>query len=120
MTERDYTTAVVQLFRLYGWLVYHPTPAPFPTGKRYATHFQGHRGFPDIVAVHPRQQRLIVAELKSRRGRYGEGQKRWLQAFRKTGKVEVYVWRMGKVSLKDIARILAQGGESDGRDSNPV
>lgn len=111
--EKGYTAQVVDLFRLYGWRVYHPLPALYPSGRGYATHFLGHVGFPDIVAVHPKQRRVIVAELKARRGRFGKGQAEWLDAFRAIGDpVEVYVWRDGETTLRDIAQVLARVSSS--------
>lgn len=116
--EKGYTEQVVDLFRLYGWMVYHPRPALYPSGRGYATHFLGHAGFPDIVAAHPKQGRVLVAELKARRGRFGKGQTEWLEAFRRAG-IEVYVWREGTVTLRDIAHIIARVPCSHDSDTLP-
>ena len=50
-------------------------------------------GFPDEVIVLPRTGRLIVAELKSEKGRVSKNQQRWLDAFATIPGAEVFVWR---------------------------
>ena len=47
-------------------------------------------GFPDLMLLKP--GRLIVAEVKSQKGRLTFAQEVWLEAFRETH-AEVYVWR---------------------------
>ena len=61
-------------------------------------------GFPDEVIVLPR--RLIVAELKSERGRVTPDQRRWLDAFGSLCFGEVYLWRPRHLLSGEIARIL--------------
>lgn len=53
-------------------------------------------GFPDLVLVHSRQQRLIFAELKKETGRQSNEQKLWeghLRVIRSAVPLEFYLWR---------------------------
>ena len=52
----------------------------------------GDPGFPDIVAAHVNDGRLIVVELKSDRGRFEPGQPEWLAAFRAAGVDTREIW----------------------------
>lgn len=89
MTEAAFQNQVIQLARMYGWLVQHSRPAQLPSGK-WATPIQGYAGFPDLVLAHPRG--VIFAELKSATGRIRPEQERWLETLMSAG-AEVYVWR---------------------------
>ena len=61
----------------------------------------GDVGFPDLVMV--RQDRLIMAELKSARGKTTLEQDLWLQAAKRAN-IEVYVWR--PAGIEQIEKIL--------------
>jgi hypothetical protein len=74
MSEADYLRRVVDTARLHGWLVTHFRPAPTRTG--WATPLQGHAGFPDLALA--RAGRVLLAELKTDRGRPTPDQRRWL------------------------------------------
>ena len=71
---------VIDLADLLGWLVYHTHDS-----RRSAA------GFPDLVFV--RGERLIVAELKTERGRVSNAQSAWLAALDAISGIETYVWR---------------------------
>jgi hypothetical protein len=88
-TERDLSTYVVELARLGGWkLRYHTyTSRGTSYGKPAAP------GFPDWVLVHPEQQRLLFAELKSDTGVIRPEQREWLDALSDVPGVEVFLWR---------------------------
>src|SRR6478672_4479793 len=89
MTERDFTTAMLEACRLFGWRSLHVRPAR--TDRGWRTPLQGDgRGWPDLFAV--RGNRAIAAELKSETGRLGPGQADWLAALELAG-VETYTWR---------------------------
>lgn len=88
-SEADFTTQVVELASLRGWLVTHSRPAM--TAKGYRTAIQGHKGFPDVVAC--RGGRLVVAELKSESGRFFAEQVAWLGRLDEVRGIEVYRWR---------------------------
>ena len=84
MTESDLLSAVRQLARLTGWRCYH---------TRYS--LGSDPGFPDLVMV--RLGRLVIAELKSDRGKLTPAQQEWLDDLaevegRTGGVVEVHLW----------------------------
>lgn len=88
--ERDFQRQIIDAARWLGWLVYHV--------------FDSRRdepGFPDIVMVHPRQRRVVFAELKSEAGRLRPEQLVWLGALMNCPGVECYVWRP-----RDIDRVM--------------
>lgn len=88
LTEREFTSAVIELARLFGWRVAHFRPAQ--TARGWRTPVQGDGiGFPDLTLV---RERLILAELKTKRGKLSEKQTEWLDALRAAG-VECHVWR---------------------------
>jgi len=68
---------------------------------RWLTAMSGDVGFPDLVMV--RQDRLIMAELKSARGKTTLEQDLWLQAAKRAN-IEVYVWR--PAGIEQIEKIL--------------
>jgi hypothetical protein len=94
-TEATFTRAVLQLAKLRGWRSAHFRPGRVMRGGRwtYETPIDGDaKGFPDLVLI--RGRRLLVAELKSGRGRTTPEQEQWLAAFRLAG-VEAFVWKPG-------------------------
>jgi hypothetical protein len=82
--EASFTTAVVELFRMSGWLVHHDR-------GEMRKHIQGDVGFPDIFAVNLRTKRAIAAELKMPKGTLSDYQVAWITALMET--VDTYVWR---------------------------
>lgn len=80
MSEDALKGYVMDLLTKTGWLIHHDRPARGQKEGEWRTHIEGHPGFPDIVAVHPDEGRLLIAELKSEKGRYRPGQKEWLEA----------------------------------------
>lgn len=101
-TEAGFTRAVVDLARLYGWLVNHQIP--LRTKRGWATGTQGDIGFPDIIAV--RTGRLVVAELKVKTAVRPE-QAAWLDRFRAVPGAEVFVWK--PADWDTITAVLAGG-----------
>ena len=88
-TEAEFLRQVLQLARICGWRSAHFRPARTATGWR--TPLQGDAaGFPDLVLI--RGPRLVVAEIKSERGRPTPEQSAWLAAFEGVG-VEAFLWR---------------------------
>jgi len=69
MTEAAFLKQVCAVAKLRGWLIYHAKPAQ--VGERWATHFQGDAGFPDLVLSHPTGG-LVFAELKAGRNKQSE------------------------------------------------
>jgi hypothetical protein len=93
-TEAGFTTAVIALARLHGWMVYHALPLRTKAGE-WRTGTQGDVGFPDVIAVKAaggRVGRLVVAELKVKTAVTPQ-QDIWLNRFATVPGVEVYVWR---------------------------
>lgn len=88
-TEAGFLEAVIALARLRGWKCFHPRPARTAAGWRTA--LQGDAGWPDLVLCRP--PRLIIAELKTERGRVTPEQDTWLQALALVPDVHVFVFR---------------------------
>src|SRR5262245_57483207 len=94
-SEEGFLQAVIDLAKLRGWLCHHSRPALSRRG-RWATHLAGDPGLPDLVLVRGATgsgaARLILAEIKSDKGRVSRVQHAWLTALRATA-AEVYLWR---------------------------
>jgi len=90
VTEAQLQAAVIELAQLCGWLVAHFRPARTQHGWRTPVSADG-AGFPDLVMV--RGDRLVVAELKAKRGRVSPDQQAWLAAFSQVPGIEVHLWR---------------------------
>jgi hypothetical protein len=88
MLEADFQKQIVNLAHLYGWKVQHSRPAMLPGGG-WATHGID-SGFPDLVLAHP-EKGVIIAELKSQKGRVSESQMEWILALR--SELRVHLWR---------------------------
>lgn len=88
-SEADFTAQVLELARIRGWRRAHFRPARTAKGWRTAVQGDG-VGFPDLVLI--RGSRLVVAELKTNRGRVRPEQSEWLAAFVTAG-AETYLWR---------------------------
>lgn len=83
-TEKAFQARVVRVARLLGWRQYHTYDA------RRSPH-----GWPDLVLLRVRGGvgRLIVAELKSERGRATKFQMDWIQELATVPGVEAHLWR---------------------------
>lgn len=81
-TEKQFEAAVVEYAKLTGWLVYHTRDSRGSVA-----------GFPDLMMV--RGDRLVVAELKTEKGRVSPAQQQWLDALALTchRALGVYLWR---------------------------
>ena len=93
VTEKEFQQQVVALARVCGWRTYYTHDSrrsPF--------------GFPDLCMVRP--PRLIMAELKSERGKLSPQQIEWLADLRCIYAVEVYLWRPS--DFDDIVAALAR------------
>lgn len=87
-TEAAFLRDVLALATLRGWRVSHQRPGR--TAKGWRTAIQGHAGFPDLLLV--RNGVLLVAELKTDRGRVSVAQAEWLNAFHAAG-IPGGIWR---------------------------
>jgi hypothetical protein len=90
LNERDWQKVVVNYARLGGWMYHHELPSQRAHG-RWTTHASGDAGFPDLVLMHPSGQ-VIIAELKTAKGKLSGAQEAWLKGLRDAG-LEVHVWR---------------------------
>ena len=102
ITEKEWTTTVIEIARLSRWLIHHSRPAWVRNG-RMVTALSGNSGLPDLVMVKP--PRLIIAELKTETGVVSEEQIRWLKAFADVPGVQVFVWRPS--DLEAVWRVLS-------------
>ncbi len=91
-TEKQWLGMVVDLAQTLGWEAYHPWLS-----------IHSPRGWPDLALCRP--PRLILAELKTEKGKLTVPQERWLELLRAVPGVEVYLWRPS--DLQDIALVLA-------------
>lgn len=80
--EVAYTRTVIEAAVRGHWLVHHDRPARSDKGWR--TPIQGHKGFPDIFAVHP-DGRCLAIELKVRPNKPSADQSSWLLVLRLAG-----------------------------------
>ncbi|MEE9401289.1 MAG: VRR-NUC domain-containing protein [Dehalococcoidia bacterium] len=90
MNEAELTTLVIDMAKTFGWLVHHQRPGRMADG-RWRSSIQGHKGFPDLVLVHPETGVLIFAELKSEKGRLRPEQKLWMHSL--AYGYSYYIWR---------------------------
>ncbi len=75
LSERDFTTKVIDRAKAMGWRVFHPRPARTAQGWRTAG--QGTpQGFPDLVLA--LDTLVLFVELKSQKGKLTDEQKDWL------------------------------------------
>lgn len=89
--EADLQRALVELAESYGWRVYHPpdnVPRADKSGRMYVQSIVP--GWPDLTLV--RVPELVIAELKSERGRLSDAQQAWLDDLAACG-IETYIWR---------------------------
>ena len=83
MSEDELLRCVMECARLFRWRTYH-------IRNSRAGIVQGDVGFPDIVAI--RDGSLLVAELKSDKGKLTQAQIDWLVDWAYAG-ARTYVWR---------------------------
>ena len=99
LSERDFTTQVIQLARVFGWRTAHFRPAMTKRG-RWVTPVQGDgAGFPDLLLL--RAGRRIMAELKAAKGRVTPEQDAWLVAAKAAG-FETYVWKPSDIEQIEV------------------
>lgn len=89
LLEKDWQKQVIDLARILKWRVAHFRPAMTKHGWVTPVAADG-KGFPDLLLT--RDDRLVVAELKSDTGKLAVDQTIWLAAFEAAG-AETYIWR---------------------------
>jgi hypothetical protein len=88
-TEAQYQDTLTAYADAQGWRWTHFRAAK--TDKGFRTPLSGSPGFVDLVLV--RGDRLIMAELKSQKGKMSEDQWEWARALAQVPGVEYYQWR---------------------------
>jgi len=91
-TEKQFLEQVIDAARTLGWEPYHPW---------LSIHSQS--GWPDLALVRP--PRLILAELKSQKGKLRESQIHWLDLLGRCEGFEVYLWRPADMAA-EILQVL--------------
>lgn len=93
-SEAEFQDSVLELAHKLGWeLTYHTYDSRRST-----------EGFPDLVLCRPRDERLVIAELKRIDGRVTPAQRAWLDALGAARYKDVRVWR--PTDWDDIQRLL--------------
>ena len=94
MKEEYLQQQIIDLAHLHHWRVAHFRTARIQRkdgSVYYATPVQADgEGFPDLVLL--KGNRVIVAEIKSEKGKLSDAQRDWLSAWEMT-EADVYVWR---------------------------
>jgi len=93
-SETQFQLSVIEYAKLHGWRVAHFRVARTARGWRTPVQADG-AGFPDLIMTRRgcSEGRLVIAELKSKKGKVSKDQRLWLDAFTMVENVEVYVWR---------------------------
>lgn len=100
-SEAAWQVQVQNLASYYGWSYFHaPDNRPVRTAGGRVQKQNVVPGFPDLLLI--RVPQIVVAELKTDKGRVTPEQSNWLERFRACG-VEAYVWRP-----KDYNAVLAR------------
>ena len=80
ISEVNFQAQIVKLAKLRGWKVYHTYDSR-----------KSKKGFPDLILI--RDERIIAAELKTRKKTTTTEQREWLDAFAESGVAESVLWR---------------------------
>jgi len=70
MTEKLFQGRVEQALKVAGFAVYHTWSSLHST-----------KGFPDLIAIHPKRKKIMVVEVKSETGKLRPEQNDWLEWF---------------------------------------
>ncbi len=95
LSEKELLRLVVDLAAIYGWRAYHPWLS-----------IHSPRGWPDLALVRP--PRLILAELKTRRGVLSPSQLEWGELLAAVDGVTYRVWRPADLDDGTIAEELGR------------
>lgn len=87
--EADFQEAVIEAAHVYGWKHMHVRRS-IGKGRKWTT--ATNVAWPDLTLWNERQQRFLVAELKSEMGVLSDQQVAVLSSLRAAG-VEAYTWR---------------------------
>lgn len=92
ITEKEFGEWLEDLCRVCHWTYYHPRLSIYSV-----------QGWPDYALVRP--PRLVLAELKTEKGKVSHHQVAWLERLEQVPGVEVYLWRPSH--RDEIERVLA-------------
>ena len=98
MTEAALQQAVIECAKTLGWVVRH-----IRDSRR-----QNAEGLPDLLLLHPRQRRVLWAELKREKGTMSLEQDLVIDALLECGQM-VYLWRPSDWLSGGIERVLRSG-----------
>lgn len=73
-TEQEFQTEIISLATRLGWMHYHTHNSQ-----------RSPSGWPDLVLLHPVRRKLIIWELKSRKGKPSTSQLAWVAGLRSVG-----------------------------------
>jgi len=91
ITEPEWQATVAEIAKIGGWKRAHFRPARTDKGWRTPGQYEGGKGWPDLVLVHPHRQLVLFRELKSARGRLDDDQARWRKWLTEAG-ADYDVW----------------------------
>lgn len=78
MKESEFQGAVIAMAERFGWRVWHVAMPMRPVGgNRFVPEPRG-AGLPDLIMIHPKPARLILAELKREDGELSDAQREFL------------------------------------------
>lgn len=100
--EKLFQDQVMQIAKMNGWLIHHPTPHAVRPGVWRSDG----AGVPDLMLVSTTGRGIIWAELKTETGKLTPIQRMWGQSIKANGG-EYYVWRPNQLQL--IAERLGKG-----------
>lgn len=111
ITEAEFMAQVIELARVLGWHWAHFRPAQTRHGWRTPVQGPLGAGFPDLVLVHPRKQRVVYLELKSEKGKLSAAQG-IVHGILLAAGCEVYVWRPN--DWDEVVAVLRDRPEKEG------
>lgn len=104
MSESDLQATVIDMAHAHGWMVWHSQQTKVnPIGRGGQRRLDP--GFPDLVLVHPQQQRCIFIELKASGGRVSDAQWEWYTALALAG-MKVFIFRPVDLDNGTIEQVL--------------
>jgi hypothetical protein len=92
--EKLFQDQVMQIAKMNGWLIHHPTPHQVRPGVFRSDG----AGVPDLILVSTTGRGIIYAELKIETGRLTPIQEQWGKCIKANGG-EYYVWRPSMLQL---------------------
>ena len=105
ISESDLLQSVLEYARIRGWLAHHCRPGLNRRGM-WSTAVQGDAGMPDLCLV--RNGRVVLAELKTERGKTTPEQEAWLAAAKSPSDTVIgVVWRPSDWRNGTIEAVLA-------------